>query len=158
MAVGSVVYRERLLPHWWVWLVVLAVVEMLAVAYGAALGVGVGIAAAIGLAVITLWLLWMTSPRVVVTASALSAGGARLPLSSIRDARDVDEGELARLRGPDGDARMFVVLRPWSARRGVLVRLDDAADPHPAWLLSSRHPTRLVAALAATMVTRRFHV
>lgn len=147
-----VAYRERLLPQWWVCVLVLAVVEMLAVAYGAALGTSVGVLMAIGLAVLTVWLLWLTAPTVVVTARELRAGGARLPLTSVRDARAVARDEIAELRRPGGDARVFVVLRPWSTSRAVLVRLDDAADPHPAWLLSSRHPARLVAAIAATMV------
>jgi hypothetical protein len=46
---------------------------------------------------------------------------------------------------------MFVALRPWSAPAGVLVRLDDPEDPHPAWLFTSRHPVRLAAAITATM-------
>lgn len=148
-------YRERLLPQWWVCVAALVVAEMLAVAYGAALGAGVGIAAGIGIAVVTAWLLWITSPRITVTSAELTAGGARLPLTSVADARAVERDEIAELRRPGGDARMFVVLRPWSTSRAVLVRLDDPADPHPAWLLSSRHPARLVAAIADTMVTSR---
>ena len=57
--------------------------------------------------------------------------------------------QFAERRGADG--RLFVSLRPWSGADGVLVRLDDPKDPHPAWLFTSRHPARVVAALAATM-------
>jgi hypothetical protein len=55
------------------------------------------------------------------------------------------------MRGPSSDARLFVALRPWSASSGVLLELNDPLDPHPAWLFSSRHPARVVAAVTATM-------
>ena len=31
-------YRERLLPKWWAWLLMVSFVAMIAIAYGAALG------------------------------------------------------------------------------------------------------------------------
>ncbi len=44
------------------------------------------------------------------------------------------------------DARAWLLLRGWIP--GVVrVRLDDPDDPTPYWLVSSRHPRRLAAAL-----------
>jgi hypothetical protein len=42
------------------------------------------------------------------------------------------------------------MLRPYLSR-AVRVEIDDPADPAPYWLLSTRHPERLAAAL--TQVT-----
>lgn len=144
-------YQERLLPTWWAWLLAFAMVGMLAVAYGAALGATAGWAVAGGIGLLAVVLLWVTAPRIRVDAQALEVDDARLPLASIAEATTVSRADIARLRGPGGDARTFVALRPWSASQGVLVRLDDADDPHPTWLFTSRHPARVVAALAATM-------
>ena len=147
MTIGD--YRERLLPHWWVWLVVAIPVAMLAIAYGSALGTRAGlIVGGIGLA-LSVWLLWISAPVTVVTAEALQVASARLPISSIGDVSVVDRAGITSLRGPGGDARLFVELRPWSARNAVLINLDDADDPHPAWLISTRHPVRLQESLNA---------
>jgi len=144
-------YSERLLPRWWVWLAALGLVAMIAVAYGAALGSLVGwITGIVGGAILGA-LLWVTSPRVAVTDQHLEVGPARLPLGCIDDVTQVDGAAIAALRGPGADARLFVALRPWSCRGGVLVTLSDERDPHPAWLFSSRHPERVAETLAATM-------
>ncbi len=142
-------FHERLLPHWWVIAVVAIPLTMLAVAYGSAYGSGTGLAVGLCGAVIAGWLLWISSPVITVDPEFLRAGGARLPMSCVGDADLVDRAQIRTLRGPGADARVFVVLRPWSARDGVLVNLDDEQDPHPAWLISSRHPQRLLDALAA---------
>ncbi len=142
-------YRERLLPNWWVWLVVAIPVAMLAIAYGSALGTRAGlIVGGVGLA-LAIWLLWISAPVTSVTAEALQVASARLPITSIGDVSVVDRAGITTLRGPGGDARLFVELRPWSARDAVLINLDDADDPHPAWLISTRHPMRLQKSLNA---------
>lgn len=46
----------------------------------------------------------------------------------------------------EADARAYLVTRPY-LDRGVLVRLDDPRDPTPYWLLSSRRPDELAAAI-----------
>lgn len=143
-------YRERLLPHWWAWVFALAVVAMLAVAYGGALGSIPGLAVAVGGGVLACWLLWISSPVVVVDTEGLHAVGAMLPISSIGDVQVADREAVRLLRGPGADARLFAVLRPWSASSAVLVNLDDAEDPHPAWLVSTRHPSRLCESIRST--------
>lgn len=144
-------FRERLLPRWWAWLLAYSFIGMLAVAYGAALGATAGwLITAGGLALATALLL-ITAPTTVVSGSELRVGGATLPLSSIGRVEAVTGERIRELRGPGADGRLFVSLRPWSGTDGVLVTLDDADDPHPAWLFTSRHPARVVATLAATM-------
>ena len=53
-------------------------------------------------------------------------------------------------RGPSSaralDARAHVCLRAW-ARTAVRVEVVDPADPTPYWLVSTRHPARLAAAI-----------
>jgi hypothetical protein len=144
-------YKERLLPQWWAVLTAVALVLMLAVAYGAALGRSAGLTVGIGGMLLALWLLWITSPVVQITSDTLLVAAARLPLDAVGAVRAVDRADIAALRGPGADARLFVALRPWSAGGGVLVEVDDPQDPHPGWLFSSRHPARIVSALTATM-------
>jgi hypothetical protein len=140
-------FRERLLPRWWAFGIALALVSMVAIAYGAALDPWFGwlTFACGGLAVS--WLLWIASPVIQVTETSLLAGRARLPRSSIAGAIELDGPQAKAHRGPTADACTFVLLRPWRAATAVLVTLDDSSDPHPAWLLTSKYPDRLVRAL-----------
>lgn len=147
-------YRERLLPAWWAWLLALLLGVMLGVAYGAALGGTAGWVAGISVVVVLLLIIWATSPSIAVDDGVVRAAGAALPATSIAAVETVTSGDISRLRGPGADARVFVSLRPWSGPDGVLITLDDREDPHPAWLLTSRHPSRLAEAITATMGTR----
>lgn len=144
-------YRERLLPGWWVWLVAGGLVVMVAVAYGAALGAPVGWATLIVGAALAAAVIWTSAPVVSVTADGLRAGGALLPLTAVGNVRIVDRDGIASLRGPGADARLYVVVRASASPGGLLVHIEDDDDPHPAWLVSSRHPDRMAAALTATM-------
>lgn len=147
-------HRERLVPAWWAWLIAAALVAMLAVAYGAALGAPAGWTLGLLLGALTAVVLVWTSPVVEVDASVLRCGHAVLPQAAMDRVEAVDAAQLRNLRGPEGDGRVYTALRTWSAPGAVLITLDDPLDPHPAWLISSRNPEALRAALAATMGSR----
>ncbi|MPN07380.1 hypothetical protein SDC9_154650 [bioreactor metagenome] len=48
--------------------------------------------------------------------------------------------------GAGADVQAFLATRPY-IRRVVEVTLADPADPHPYWLISSRHPEELADAI-----------
>ncbi|MDT5038717.1 MAG: hypothetical protein QOE03_3902, partial [Micromonosporaceae bacterium] len=52
------------------------------------------------------------------------------------------------LLGRSAHPYAFVVQRPW-INGAVQVHLDDADDPTPYWVVSSRRPAALAAALLA---------
>jgi hypothetical protein len=54
--------------------------------------------------------------------------------------------------GVGADPLAFVVQRPWVAG-AVQVVLDDPADPTPFWVVSSRRPVELAAAILAARGT-----
>ena len=76
---------------------------------------------------------------------------ARLPLTSVARAQPLDRDEMHEARR-HGDPRDYLVLRAWSSRRGVSITLDDAQDPHPRWVVTSRHPARLADAVREAAV------
>ncbi len=53
------------------------------------------------------------------------------------------------MHGVDADARAFLFTRPY-LKRAVKVTVLDPGDRTPYWLISSRHPHRLAAALGST--------
>ena len=91
-------------------------------------------------------LLIISSPWIEVTDAALLAGRARLPLPNVGDATGFSGNEATQQRGPKLDARAWLVIRGWIS---PVVKVDvlDASDPTPYWLVSTRHPNDLIAAL-----------
>lgn len=145
----DVLFQERLIPRWPAWVFCGGLIIMIAGAYGAALGARTGWLLGIGLAVAavigTLWL----SPVIRVTADALQAGAAALPRAAVGSVEVLDRDAAASARGPQADARAFVLLRSLHAGTAVRVHLDDPADPHPIWLLTTARPDELARALSS---------
>jgi len=147
----TVTYQERLRPPWPWWPLALTATGLLT----SPLWVGpVGPAALVGpvLAVAAgLW--WLGRVRVAVAVTLAGAGAAelrvddaRLPVRFVGQVVPLDATGRRELLGPSADPLAFVVQRPW-IRGAVQVVLDDPADPTPYWLVSSRDPDRLAAAL-----------
>jgi hypothetical protein len=144
-------YRERVWPTFWVWLLMIGLTATLAIAYGAAYGLIIGVIVFIPSVAIGIGLLAWTSPRLTVTAEDLRAGPARIPLAVLTRAMPLEGSSLsAALRL--GDPLLFTLVRTWATTDAVLIEVDDPSDPHTAWLLSTRHPRQLLAALASAGV------
>lgn len=105
-----------------------------------------GLATGILICAIVVVALAVTSPVVQVSAGMLQAGRASIPLSELGRATPLDATAMRWELGPGLDARAYVCLRAW-ARTGVRIPVDDAEDPAPYWLVSTRDPQALVAAL-----------
>ncbi len=98
----------------------------------------------------TTWFLSYGSARVQVTDRSLRAGRAQIAVSWLADPRPLDAEETWRAAGPGADARAWLVLRPYLSG-SVMVQVTDPDDPVPYWLVSSRRPGRLAAALRAVV-------
>lgn len=148
MSAPSPVFRERLLPGAAALAAamsagLLALVILLPVNRVAAIVVAVVVAAA-GV----VWLL-LGAPVLTVHDGVLRAGGAHVPVTLLGEPTVLATRELMRAElGGRLDARAHVLLRSWIAT-GVRVPLHDPADPTPYWLLSTRRPEELAAALRA---------
>ncbi|MFI1195673.1 DUF3093 domain-containing protein [Micromonospora sp. NPDC020750] len=142
-------YAERLSLPWWAWLAGLALGGFLA------LELWMGADGARGwlpfvllppAAVAALW--WLGRIRVAVADGELRVDDARLPVRFVADAVPLDATGRREVLGVGADPLAFVVQRPWIAG-AVQVVLDDPADPTPFWVVSTRDPVRLAAALLA---------
>ncbi|WP_338595330.1 DUF3093 domain-containing protein [Saccharopolyspora sp. SCSIO 74807] len=140
-------YRERLFASWWTWPLPLIIAVLLAAevhmghpGVRAWLPYVVLIPAAIAVP------LWLGRTRVEISGGELWVGDAHLPLRFIEGAEVVPAKDKRRALGPELDPAAFVVHRPW-VKSSVRVWLDDPDDPTPYWVISSRRPERLAAAL-----------
>lgn len=138
-------YRERLVPSVGVWFAAAAPAPGCA-AVVLPLGPRPALTALLVVAGLTVGILLAGSPVVVVQDGMLRAGRARVPVHLVGTAEVLGTEAMRRARGPELDARAFLCLRGW-VPGGVRVDLCDPADPTPYWLLSSRSPRSLAAAL-----------
>jgi hypothetical protein len=86
--------------------------------------------------------------RVRVDDGELRVDDAHLPVSLVTEVNVLDATAIRALLGPLAEPNAFVVQRPWITT-GVRVVLDDPEDPTPYWLVGSRHPGELAAAIVA---------
>ena len=147
----TVRYRERLWVPWWWW----------------PLGFGVAalIAKEVNMGVRTLppWLpyvvlgavaagvlLWLGRVEIRVVEAGpdveLWAGQAHLPVSVVSRSAEIPRTAKSAALGRQLDPAAFVLHRGWVGPL-VLLILDDPDDPTPYWLVSARHPERVLSAL-----------
>lgn len=140
------IYRERLFPGPWIFVMsALVIPAALLVFLPINFQLGIWCAAILYVAIVIL--LIIGSPRIEVTETSLVAGRATLPLANVGDATGYLGREATAERGPLLDARAWLVIRGWISPV-VKVMVDDESDPAPYWLVSTRNPSELVAALS----------
>jgi len=137
------VYRERLrAPLSW-WLLGLVVIVIL----GAELAAGFGwlAAAAIYAVLVAGWSAMLISwgrPRVEVADGELVAGRARLALAAAGEVSALDRAQTRAISGPAA----FLLIRPY-LREAVYVEVTDPAVGTPYWVVGTRRPAALAAAI-----------
>jgi len=139
------VFSERLWLGPLGWFGVLALAGCLGLAalpVDALLALVVAVVAAVALVVLA----FATTTTVSVTGGELHAGDAHIPLTLLGEVRELEADELRAELGPRLDARAHLCMRGW-IHRAVRVELVDPADPTPYWIVSTRRPDALAAAL-----------
>jgi hypothetical protein len=141
------VYRERLRAPWWWYPVGLGVAGLLAAEFHVA-GLGLTDWIPFGtLLPLSALIVWAAGRgELEIAHGELYVRGAHLPLRFISGWVSLDAATLRRVVGREGDPAAFVSIRPWIGP-GVQLWLDDPDDPTPYWVISSRHPARVVSVL-----------
>lgn len=140
-------YRERLWSSPWTFVsTALIIPAVLLVFIPISLVAGAVIAIVLyGGCVVTLV---VSAPVVTVTVDELRAGRAHISRQLLGTAHVFTGDEAFIERGQRLDARAWLLLKG-SIRSVVKVPLADANDPAPYWLISSRRPDALAAAINA---------
>jgi hypothetical protein len=142
------IYRERLWPAVWLYFAVALIIPATLLAL-LPINLTVGIIAAILLYVGIVAALVFGSPVVEVTDGEFRAGRAHLPLSVVGAVDAFTGAEASAERGVRLDARAWLMLRG-SIGPVVKVQVVDDRDPTPYWIVSTRAPERIAAAIAST--------
>jgi hypothetical protein len=144
-------YRERLWVPWWWWLPAFIPALLIAPEVNrAARDLPDWIAFVVLSAVTVGALLWLSRAEVSVVDEAgrveLWAGQAHLPADVISRSAEIPRSAKFAALGRQLDPAAFVLHRAWIGPMALAV-LDDPDDPTPYWLVSTRHPDRVLAAL-----------
>lgn len=142
-------FSERLRVPWWWWLAGAVVVAV----FGYELQLSLHKASwspvvYVILALLGAWMLWsMGRAQIRVSPDGeLFAHKARLPATVITRAATIPATAKSSALGRQLDPAAFMMHRAW-VKTMVLLVLDDPDDPTPYWLVSTRRPGELIAAL-----------
>jgi len=154
VAPHGVRYRERLWVPWWWWPLGLGLAGLIAFEVNmgiAALPDWVPYATLFAVAIGTL--LWLGRVEIRVTDNSAAGGGvqlwageAHLPVTVIARSAEIARTAKSAALGRQLDPAAFVLHRAWVGPL-ILIVLDDPDDPTPYWLVSCRHPERVLSAL-----------
>ncbi|MEO9015644.1 MAG: DUF3093 domain-containing protein [Terrimesophilobacter sp.] len=140
-------YRERLWASVWFFLATALVIPAtLLVFFPISMAVGVVVAVLLYAGCVAV--LIANSAVLQVTTEAFHAGRARLPIRFVGEADAFREPDATTQRGAQLDTRAWPLIRGWVSPV-VRVTVTDQQDPTPYWLVSTRHPEKLVEALEA---------
>ena len=145
-------YRERLVapPSWWIVVVAFGLVWGWIMLVASNLPIAIG--AAILATVVSGALVWSYGSVVVEAGpDGLRVGSAHLPAVTVGGVEALDPPAFRERLGPKADARAWLKTRPY-VESGIQVVVADPSDPAPYWLVSSRRPEALAAALRHTEV------
>jgi hypothetical protein len=138
-------YREKLWPSPWLFIIIALVIPASLLVF-LPISLLVGVLTAAGLYLGSAALLVLASPTVRVSGGVLTAGRATIETTLLGDAVPFEGAEATLERGQRLDARAWLLLRGW-VPHVVRIPLEDPTDPAPYWLISSRTPQKMAAAI-----------
>ena len=140
-------YRERLWPAPWLFVATALVIPASLLVF-LPINTTAGVIVAIVLYVACVILLVLGGPVIEVTDSEFRAGKASLPLSIAGTVEGFSASEARDERGVNLDARTWLLIRGWISPVVKIQNLDER-DSAPYWVVSTRHPDAVVAAITA---------
>jgi len=139
-------FRERLtVPVMW-WLLAGLFSLSVLIAIGAYLGAAWAVGTSIATFSVAAAIFASASIMISVDEKEIHVGRATIERAYIAACRALSAEDTRRRTGIEADARAHMVLRPY-IKTAVEITLEDPVDPVPYWLVSTRHPRRLAAAL-----------
>lgn len=140
-------FRERLVPGVGTLLAVCLLAPATLLIF-LPISVPIGVVAAIVLTAAAIAALVLSAPVIRIERGVLHAGRARIEVGFTGTPETFRGADAVRARGVDLDARAWTLLRGW-VDPVVRIPIRDADDPAPYWVISTRRPAALSAALDA---------
>lgn len=147
----AVTYSERLRPPvlWWVVFGLVAMTFVIAVAVF--LSRGFVVVALVAAVAIEIALMVSFTAKLTVSAEGVRAGRAVLEWPYVGSVTRLTREEVRLRFGRDADPRAYALYRSY-ADEAVEITVEDQADPHPYWLISTSNAAALTAAIEKARV------
>lgn len=142
---NEIQYSEWVLPKWTSFLPVLIIyptIWLTLLPINEAVGVWLGLL----LTVLFPTLMVMKAARISVTRSYLRVGNASIERKFVTGAQVIEGEDAFFARGRELDSRAFIHFQG-SVKTLLRVDIQDAHDPTPYWLFSTRNPKALAQVL-----------
>lgn len=139
-------YKEVIHPPLWLIAFVYFLFLSLVLSIWAALG---NTPAIITFGISTAWLVdlyFRTTLKIEVSESELRVGAARIDRRYIGEVVALTSNEVKLLRTRDADPTAYLAIRFWTSK-AVKIQVSDSRDSTPYWLITSKNPKALAAAL-----------
>jgi hypothetical protein len=91
-------------------------------------------------------LLAWSHTTIEVSDGELRAGAVTLPLATAGEVAALDEAQARAMRGPRADPRAFMLIKPY-LKLAVYVEVTGEHQERPYWLIGTRRPAELAAAI-----------
>ena len=139
-------YREQLYApiSWWLLCLLCVAIFGTTLWAGFSLLVAIGCYLVLGGGVLAWLLIW--GATIEVSHGELRAGPATLPLSQSGNVAELDEAQARALRGLRADPAAHLLIRPY-LKLAVYVEVTGADPGCPYWLIGTRRPAELAAAI-----------
>jgi Protein of unknown function (DUF3093) len=139
-------FRERLTVPilWWVLAGLFSLSILIAV--GAYLGPAWGVGTSVATLLVAAGIFGSASIVISIDEKDIQVGRASIDHAYIAACRALNAEETRRRTGIEADARAHMVVRPY-IKTAVEITLADPEDPVPYWLVSTRRPQQLAAAM-----------
>jgi hypothetical protein len=148
-------YRERLrVPaSYWLLGLVCAAITGTTLWAGFSVAVAIAVYVVIGGGCAAALLIWGAA-SIEVADGQLRAGQATLPLREAGQVAPLDAAQARELRGPRADPAAFMLIKPY-LKLAVYIEVSRSARGTPYWLVSTRRPAELAAAIESSRPAAR---
>lgn len=147
-------YRERLsVPVSW-WIIATAlVITLFVITYVPVGSFGGAFVGGLAALLVVLFFLQYGAAVVEVDGERLRAGRAVIGRAHLGKVEALTGDDARHAFGRDCDPKAYLLLRSY-VRGAVRVEITDPRDPAPYWVIATRRPDRLAAALTGNSVAR----
>jgi hypothetical protein len=144
-----ILYQERVPPNIGTFVAVLTLlpaVTLVSEPFDFRVGVVIGSAL-----VLAIWAaLLFFAPVIKVGKTTFSVGRASIPRSLLGKIDEIAKEQIFQERGPKLDPAAYKVFQG-TVKTALKISIQDANDPTPYWIISTRKPTQLATVLRATV-------
>ena len=140
-------FREVIAPPVWLLAFIYFLFTSISISIWAAIGNNPALWCQIILTVVLIYIAIRSRMIIEVDENELRINKAHIELRYLGDVTVLDTDSMRAVRGRDADPTAFLAIRFWNSR-GVKVRVKDARDETPYWLISSKRGKDLAAALS----------